>query len=415
MSNINIRKALLEKIFQAAYMQRWNDKLRPIDLIELDKQAHKMIIAYFLGKFEENTNSFNWIDVIEGGFFELLQRIVVTDLKPPIFYKIKKDPDKYRKLNEWVDEKLRPILSPLGDGFCKRFKDYFSNSDDSISKKILSAAHFYASRWELEIIKQTTPMASHVYQEHEEIDDIEDFMVRNIIKYYDELIGIRKLYQDKNIRKFLSVCGQLRFQSRWSHLHRIPRTSVLGQSLFVAIISYLLSLQIDACKKRCINNYFTGLFHDLPEVLTRDISSPVKKSIEGLADILKEYENEKMTEEILPIIPKEWRSEFRLYTGTLEEYADKESEFYTVITEDGEMRKVTSQEINEKYNNDDFNPRDGELVEAADHLIAFIEAYEARKNGCISEEFENAIQRYKEKYRNKEIAGVSFGEIYADF
>ena len=48
-----IRKALLLKIFDAAYMQRWNDKIRPVDLIELDKQAHKMVIAYFLGKFEE--------------------------------------------------------------------------------------------------------------------------------------------------------------------------------------------------------------------------------------------------------------------------------------------------------------------------------------------------------------------------
>ncbi|KAA0242417.1 MAG: HD domain-containing protein [Candidatus Brocadia sp. AMX2] len=61
---------------------------------------------------------------------------------------------------------------------------------------------------------------------------------------------------------------------KWSRLHRIPRTSVLGHSLFVAILSYLFSLEIKACARRCVNNYFTGLFHDLPEVLTRDIISP---------------------------------------------------------------------------------------------------------------------------------------------
>ena len=77
-----IRKALLLKIFDAAYMQRWNDKVRPVEMIELDKQAHKMIIAYFLGKFEENTKGFIWIEIIEGGIFELLQRLVITDLKP---------------------------------------------------------------------------------------------------------------------------------------------------------------------------------------------------------------------------------------------------------------------------------------------------------------------------------------------
>lgn len=48
-----IRKPLLLKIYEMANMQRWNDKIRPVELRELDKQAHKMIIAYVLGKFEE--------------------------------------------------------------------------------------------------------------------------------------------------------------------------------------------------------------------------------------------------------------------------------------------------------------------------------------------------------------------------
>ena len=116
-----ISKALLLKIFDAAYMQRWNDKIRPVDLIELDKQAHKMVIAYFLGKFEEEEENLSWIEIIEGGIFELLQRIVITDLKPPIFYKIREDPDKYRKLNEWVYSDLEPHILPLGSPFCERF------------------------------------------------------------------------------------------------------------------------------------------------------------------------------------------------------------------------------------------------------------------------------------------------------
>ncbi|MEK6622910.1 MAG: hypothetical protein AABZ13_10540 [Planctomycetota bacterium] len=119
-----IRKALLLKIFSAAYMQRWNDQIRPIEFIELDKQAHKMVIAYFLGKFEEGDPGFRWLDIIEGGIFELLQRIVITDLKPPIFYKIKADAEKYRRLNEWVYQELECIISPLGADFCKSFRGY---------------------------------------------------------------------------------------------------------------------------------------------------------------------------------------------------------------------------------------------------------------------------------------------------
>ncbi|MBE0602458.1 MAG: hydrolase, partial [Deltaproteobacteria bacterium] len=114
-----IRKALLLKLFDAAYMQRWNDKIRPVELIELDKQAHKMIIAHFLARFEEEAgNAVPWQKMIESGIFELLQRIVITDLKPQIYYKIKADTKKYKQLNDWVYGELRPVISPLGKPFC---------------------------------------------------------------------------------------------------------------------------------------------------------------------------------------------------------------------------------------------------------------------------------------------------------
>ena len=76
-----IRKSLLLKLFDAAYIQRWNDRVRPVEFVELDKQAQKMVIAYFLGKFEEDNPKFSWIEIIEGGIFELLQRIVAPDFE----------------------------------------------------------------------------------------------------------------------------------------------------------------------------------------------------------------------------------------------------------------------------------------------------------------------------------------------
>ncbi len=152
-----IRKSLLLKIFDAANMQRWNDKIRPVELRELDKQAHKMMIAYLIGKFEEGHTGFNWIDIIEGGIFEFLQRLIITDLKPQIFYKIKEDTHKYKQLNDWVYDKLEALISPLGEDFCKRFKDYFSDTGDTLNKRILSAAHFYATKWEFDIVERANP------------------------------------------------------------------------------------------------------------------------------------------------------------------------------------------------------------------------------------------------------------------
>lgn len=402
-----IRKALLLKIFDAAYMQRWNDKLRPVDFAELDKQAHKMLIAYFLGKFEEKKKTFSWTEIIEGGLFEFLQRIVLTDIKPPIFYKIKEDTAQYERLNKWVYEKLEPTISCLGKNFCERFRYYFSESDNTLNKRILSAAHFYATKWEFDLIE-------HAYPHGYEISEINKTLQQNQERYYD-LKGITKLAMYQNYRKFIDLCGQLRFQARWAHIHKIPRTSVLGHMLFVAIVSYLFSLEINACYRRCVNNFFTGLFHDLPEVLTRDIISPVKRSIEGLSDLIKEYEKEQMKEEVFRLIPDEWHGEMKLFTGVLEEFPDEENEFYSVITVDGKIKRTPSQFINENHNSDEYMPRDGELVKAADGLAAFIEAYVAIQNGCTGQDFKNTTFLLRKSYATATIAGINFGEIYSDF
>jgi putative hydrolase of HD superfamily len=181
---------------------------------------------------------------------------------------------------------------------------------------------------------------------------------------------------------------------------------VLGHSLFVAILSYLFSLEIKACKKRCVNNYFTGLFHDLPEVLTRDIISPVKRSVEGLSDLIKGYEKEQMEKEVYGLIPEEWHPEIKMFT---------EDEFDSVVTVGGKKGKFSSKEINETYNNDRFNPKDGELVKAADSLAGFIEASVAIRNGSASPDLQYAKLSVKKQYEKVNIANINFGEIYADF
>ena len=393
-----IRKALLLKIFDGAYMQRWNDKVRPVELVELDKQAHKMIIAYFLGKFEEGSTDFSWLEVIEGGIFEFLQRLVITDLKPPIFYRIREDAAKYRLLNDWVYGEIEPFISPLGKDFCERFRRYFTSTDDTPGKRLLGAAHFYATKWEFDILERANPGGYEMASIRRDLQKRQE--------YYSDMKGMAALAAHEKYRNFIDLCGQLRFQTRWANRYRIPRTSVIGHSLFVAVLSHLFSLEIGACEKRTFNNYFTGLFHDLPEVLTRDIISPVKRSIEGLSDLIKEYEKEQMEKEIYSLIPAPWRDEIRMFT---------ENEFDSIITLDGQIAGMGSDEINAGYNRDEFMPRDGQLVKAADVLAAFIEAFAAIKNGSPSQEFQEAKASFRNSYGKSVIAGINFGEIYADF
>jgi len=371
-----IRKPFLLKLYEPASMQRWNDQIRPVELTELDKQAHKMVIAYVLGKCEQDLKNkdFDWIEVIEAGIFEFLQRAVLTDLKPPLFHRIKEDKEKYKKLNSWVYERIYPTMSPLGDEFCDRFKKYLCDPERNVNRRIISAAHFYATKWEFDIISRANPAG---YEIEEIAND-----VRLKQEKYADLKSMQVFLGSPELKKFVDICGQLRFQIRWSHLHRVPRTSVLGHMLIVAIQAYLFSVQGKAGKKRCANNYFTGLFHDLPEVLTRDVINPVKRSVEGLKDLIEGYEREEMQKRIYKLLPHDWVEDMRMFTE--DEFADKEN-------------------------------RDGAMVKAADDLSAFIETYLSLKNGIKSEDLESAKYALLDKYRNYSVCGVNFGQIYADF
>ena len=128
-----IRKSLLEFIFSGAYMKRWNDKLRPLDLVEVDKQAHKMIVAWLL--FMVNTRGMEREEqleigrrIVEGGMFDYLYRLVITDIKPPVFYRIKENAEEYQKLTAWVLQKLRPLLVPVGESFWQSMTQWFSRN-----------------------------------------------------------------------------------------------------------------------------------------------------------------------------------------------------------------------------------------------------------------------------------------------
>ncbi|MBI2853403.1 MAG: HD domain-containing protein [Chloroflexi bacterium] len=394
-----ITKALLLRLFDAAYMQRWNDKLRPVELYELDKQAHKMVIAYFLGKFEEDKAGFDWLEIIEGGLFEYLQRVVLTDIKPPVYYRIKADQQKYRELNEYVFAALLPLLGPLGPEFCTRFRAYFLDSTDgNINRRILSAAHFCASDWEFRILERTNPDGSEMGLIRQNLDEQQNA--------YADLQGMMQLKMQDKCRHFINLCGELRFQVRWSNIHRVPMTSVLGHMLFVAMLSYLFSLEVKAAKSRCVNNYFTGLFHDLPEVLTRDIILPVKRAVSGLHGLIKDIEKEYMNRSVYGLIPYRWRHEMRLFA---------EDEFSDSIVVNGKRHKVTAAEIMDLYNDDRHSARDGTLVKAADRLAAFIEADQAIQNGSRRHELFEARAEIGRDFQRVKMGGLDLARIYSDF
>jgi putative hydrolase of HD superfamily len=394
-----VEKDLLIELFQAAEMRRWNDKLCPVPLTELDKQGHKMTIAYVLGKFAEQDGGFSWTEVIEGGLFEYFERLTLTDIKPQVFERIKASDETFTELKKEVYTRFAPLIVDL-DGLDERFEAYLFHPQDSINRKILDAAHFYATKWEFDIIK-------HENWNDYEIDEIQRGLQRRQ-EALSDVEGLQKLALFPTYRSFVDLCGRLRFQVRWGQLYRVPRTSVLGHMLIVAILSYLFSLEIDACPKRRANNYFAGLFHDLPEVLTKDIISPVKRAATGVDRFVKEFEHDEMQRRIYrpKLIPEAWQPEMRMFT---------EDEFVSKVTLEGKLQSTTSDTITASFNQDRYNPVDGELVKAADDLAAFMEAYLALQNGISNAQLQTAVEEKQLFYKEKTIAGINFSKVYKSF
>ncbi len=396
-------KSLAIRLFDAFSIQRWNEKIRPVELVEMDKTAHKMIIAWCLGRCEEDAGRvMNWERLINGGIFELMRRIVISDIKSPIYNRIREEhPDVFRELNEWVCRQMEAHLED--QAIRKEFRSYLMDADylDAHTRLVLDAAHLYATFWEFRIIRHANP---HGYQ----IEEIHTSLMNRLEPFLD-LAGMRKLVTDHPLADFIDLCGQLRFQIRWGQTQRIPRTSVLGHMMLVACLSWFFSREIGACARRSYNNFFGGLLHDLPEAVTRDIISPVKSSVDRLPDVIATIEKQLAEREIFGLLPPAWKPELTYLI---------QDEFDSKIrrTQDGgrTLLKVSSAEIGNSFNSDEFDPYDGELVRVADHLSAFLEAYMSAQYGIRSESIDKGL-RIGEKYAGKTIAGINVGRIYAAF
>jgi putative hydrolase of HD superfamily len=390
-----ITKDLILRIFSAANILRWNDHIRPSDFFELDKQSHKMIIAYIIAKFEEESGKpVDWIKLIEGGIFEFFQRIMLTDLKPEVFREIMSKKEK--ELNKWVLENFKTDLDALGGDFAKRCSQHFSDINyASHEKRILSAAHCISTKWEFSIVYQWNSMLYGIEKTKNEIDES--------LASFDDLFGVTQLMFNKKYYGFLDLCGQLRFQQRWAQAFRVQKTTVLGHMLMVAIFAYLLSLEINASEKRRYNNFHASLFHDLPEILTKDIIKPVKSSIYGLEDIIKQYEKKQVDERILPLIPVSWHSEMQYFI---------EDEFSDKIIENGEVKQVDNAA---DFDNDKYNAVDGTLIEMCDKLCAYIEASMTLEYGINSSTLIKSKEMLYKKYAGVKKNNLNFRQLYDYF
>ncbi|MCQ2582436.1 MAG: HD domain-containing protein [Treponema sp.] len=401
-------KNLALKIFEGFSIQRWNDLVRPFDLVEMDKAAEKMVLAYIIGKYEENKgNKIDWNWMIYASLFDLLKKIALCDIKAPVQQMLKKEfPEEYLRLNEWVLNQYRVLIDD--EDLFSKFTIYIGQKAGSFpvpeelkkSIHVYNAAHKYSTIRELEMISMVN--------EKERLSNIDKDLKKEIQPFLD-LEGLQKLFTHQKVFDFLLKIEQLRFQIRWNQTPRIPRTSVLGHCFFVAVMTLLLGRESnpDMCERRVVNNFFSALFHDLPESVTRDIISPVKQATDDLPNIVKKIEDEIVNKELVPLMEPFYVDELIYYTS---------DEFSNRIKSNGKVIKTTWKDLNDKYNSKDYDPVDGQLVRICDHLSALMEADISIKHGITSSHLTIGRDSTLNHYGPAEVLnGINVYNLYHDF
>lgn len=400
-----MKKEFILKIFEAFSIERWNDLVRPFELIEMDKHAEKLVVAYIIAKYEENSGKkIDWEWMIYASLFDLLRKIQICDIKSPVQTLIKNEyPAEYAKLNEWILEKYRSIIDDedLFDRFSTYMRSLSSHKETDEVRlhtiKIFRAAHKYSTLRELEMVS--------VVNEAERLYSISRELNADLQKYLD-LRGLQLLITKQKPFEFLLRIEQLRFQTRWNQTPRVPKTSVLGHCFFVAVLSLLFSREsgVKMCSKRIYNNFFSGLFHDLPESVTRDIISPVKQATDGLPEIIKDIEDKIVAKELVPLMEDFYKDEILYFTS---------DEFKNRAVFDGCMIPVSFEELNEKFNEDKFNPADGRLVRVADHYSAYLEADLSIQYGITSMQLKRGRENLLKAYAGQDkINGFPVSDLF---
>ena len=374
---------MLYYMFESANMHRWNDHYRTIDLTEIDKQAHKAAIAWYLGKCEERKGrSVNWHILIEHSLFAFIHRIAITDLKPPVYYELIKKEENRRAINRYAYEQFSERVPSMDRDFLARFRAYIDEGSDLPEDHIVSAAHYLATRYEFKLIEEVNSSVIDIMETKKEIED----QLEGYRKY--DLAGLSlPPEEDRKFQDFIKLVGQLRCQQRWARIPREPKTTVLGHCVFVANSVFLNDLDHGVNDARRIyNDYYSGLFHDLPEVLTKDVITPVKSSSKDITESLGDIEIMMFNKKVLPLmLDGHWVSEL------------------------GNMALRPFEAVK------GFD-RDHESIKACDMLAAWIEAYVSIQYGVSSKMLRDAkVQTGYALIADPRGAKIGVSQILSDF
>jgi len=427
-----LQRQTLKRLFEGYFILRWNDKIHPIPLVEMDRHGHRMMVAFLMGRMEElRGNGVDWLYLVTEGTFHLLRKIVFSDLKPAVSSRLyKNNPEVLGRMKGHVLDQVGTWLDPQT---VRLFRELL-HQDPEISSfsevqvrtfRLLRSASKFVTLREFDLLKKVNPDTEEMHLIEREI--------HGELHRFSDIPALHAFLLSRPMARFNHILEKLRYQRRWSQTYKMPPTSVMGHSVYVATLTWFflnhilhargLRYSMDRPPAVVASTYFAALFHDLAEAVTRDIVRPVKEwfvrvlrehqGVEALGqqdqesyDAIKAIERD-LLQEALSLLAEEGYPDLEslLRYFSLEEFSNKR------LTPDGRIEVgVEDEEL--LSSPPEFWPVWGRLVEVADNLAAFVEAQQSVEMGIRPESLVRALESIREMLLDQADSGtLVFGGV----
>lgn len=213
------------------------------------------------------------------------------------------DPELKSGFENYMNAKVIKLTSP-------QFFKHISGLENTFEMKIFKAATAVATYYEsLEIKRQINEKRYADIQriQFARLKKYEEFPL--VSEILNGSIGNSEYFK---LNELIENFSSLRNRIRW--VKRVPLRcySVLGHSFDVAVYNYLLALHDNPTNiAQAQKGFFVGLYHDIAEVWTGDMPSPLKDAIPGLRKKTEELEVKMLEEHVFPFVPSPILAQFK--------------------------------------------------------------------------------------------------------
>jgi len=186
----------------------------------------------------------------------------------------------------------------------------------------------------------------------------------------------------ENKSHFFAMVARMKYIDRWALMRNTKKENVCEHSMEVSAIAHALAVIKNkhfGGQLNCERVALLALYHDMPEILTGDMPTPVKYYNETIQDVFHKIEDA-AAETLLSMLPEDLREEFHslyfkqeedTYLWRLVKAADK----FSALIKCMEEKKAGNKEFDSAFESTKASVIAMELPEADCFMEEFIPAY----------------------------------------